>query len=520
MIQVKSYLCGEWHYGAGREQSLYNPLNGDVIATACTDGIDLAAAKVYAQKEGSSSLSQMNFAQRGHLLKQMSLALHEARDRLIEVSNMNVGTSRGDAKFDIDGGIGTLAYYASLGKKLGDTKFILDGGPDALTRATRFMGYHVKTSRRGIALHINAFNFPIWGMMEKAACAILAGMPVVTKPATSTALLAYEAIKVLDEQQIMPAGVLQFVGGSLQDFFNYLDGQDSVAFTGSAVTGSMLRRHEVVVNNNIPFNVEADSLNTAALSGDLDSDDDAYQLFLRNLQTEITQKAGQKCTAIRRIFVPKNKIDQVQEDLVERFSDIKVGNPELREVQVGPLATAQQKSDALTGISQLVKDGATLFFGTPDQPTLVDMPNENGYFVGPALLRVDNPHSHPSVHDLEVFAPVSTLMPYEDEDDLIELIAKGQGSLVASIYGNDKKWVEKLILGIAPYHGRIYWGNAKVADQATTPGMVLPVSIHGGPGRAGGGEELGGLRGLDFYMQRTAIQGDRGALNRMLGATE
>jgi len=518
--QVQSFLCGEWQYGQGKEQTLYNPITGENVATACTDGLDLAAAKAHAQTAGAKTLGEMTFAERGQLLKSMSLALHEARDRLIDVSTENVGTSRGDAKFDIDGGIGTLAYYAKLGKDLGEQRFIVDGGPDPLTRATRFMGYHVKTPKRGVALHINAFNFPVWGMMEKAACALLAGVPVITKPATSTSLLACEAVKVLTEQNVLPDGVLQFVGGSLQNFFELLDGQDTVAFTGSAATGSYLRRHDNVVNHNVGFNVEADSLNAAVLGPDLGADDEAYQLFLRNLQTEITQKAGQKCTAIRRIFVPAGMIDQVQEDLIERFNDVKVGNPMLREVSVGPLATQQQKEDALKGIGQLVEDGATMFFGTPEKPDLVDIDHDNGYFIGPALLRVDQPQEHPSVHDLEVFGPVSTLMPYDDENEAVALVAKGQGSLVASLYSNDKKWVENVLMGIAPFHGRVYWGNAKVADQATTPGMVLPVSIHGGPGRAGGGEELGGLRGLDFYLQRTAIQGDRGALNRMFGIKE
>ena len=286
-------------------------------------------------------------------------------------------------------------------------------------------------------------------------------MPVISKPATSTGLLACEAVRVLTEQEVLPAGVLQFVGGSLQNFFESLDGQDTVAFTGSAQTAALLRKHENVINHNVGFNAEADSLNAAVLGPDLSSDDDAYQLFLRNLQVEITQKAGQMCTAIRRIFVPAEQLEQVQEDLIERFGDVKVGNPELREVSVGPLATAQQKTDALQGIGKLTEDGATLFFGTPEKPELVDIDHENGYFIGPALLRVDQPHEHASVHDVEVFGPVSTLMPYSNAEDAVALVAKGQGSLVASLYSNDKKWVEEVLMGIAPYHGRVYWGTPK-----------------------------------------------------------
>jgi oxepin-CoA hydrolase/3-oxo-5,6-dehydrosuberyl-CoA semialdehyde dehydrogenase len=513
MITLKSYLRGEWVEGRGELATLVNPTTGEPVARAGTGGIDLGAALEMARREGGPALRAMTFGQRGQLLKAMSAAIHDAREELIEASILNAGTTRSDAKFDIDGASGTLAYYASLGKTLGDTTLIVEE-PEQLTRSPRFFGTHVWAPLRGVAVHVNAFNFPAWGLAEKAAVALLAGVPVISKPATATALLTVRMMEKIVERDILPRGALQLIVGSTQDLLEQLGPQDVLAFTGSGDTGTKLRGLPNILARSVRVNVEADSLNAVVLAAD--ADEETYGMFLRDVAKEITQKTGQKCTATRRIFVPAAMIDRVQADLAERLSSVKVGDPALAEVTMGPLATAQQLRDFRAGIAKLEASGARVVLGSATECAPIGADAEKGFFVGPVLLRADAPATASAVHEHEVFGPCATLMPYETADEAVELVARGGGGLVASVYGDDRDLLATLILGLAPHHGRVLLGSKKVVDQAIAPGLVLPSCVHGGPGRAGGGEELGGQRGLRFYMQRCAVQGDRALLDKIL----
>jgi 3,4-dehydroadipyl-CoA semialdehyde dehydrogenase len=520
MITLKSYLQGAWREGQGEFATLVDPTPEEPLARASSGGLDFAGALEHARQVGGPALRGMTFAERGDLLKGLGKALYEVRDELIAVSILNGGTTRGDAKFDIDGAIGTLEYYASLGRKLGSIRVLADGPGEQLTRSPRFWGYHVKLPRRGVAVHVNAFNFPAWGLGEKVAVALLAGMPVVTKPATATALLAFRVMERLVAAVALPEGVLQLVCGGAGDLLSYLGGQDVLAFTGSGTTGAHLRRLEGVVGRSVRVNVEADSLNAAVLGEDVEPGSDTYAMFLRDVVREMTQKTGQKCTATRRVFVPASLVDRVQEDLGERLADIKVGNPALEEVRMGPLATAQQLHEMRAGLAQLVESGAKIVFGSTAPVRPIGAEPGRGYFVSPVLLRADSPRTAHAVHAHEVFGPVATLMPYEATGDVPALVALGEGGLVTSVYTDNPTTMQTFLVEMAPYSGRILAGSAKIAEQAISPGLVLPSCVHGGPGRAGGGEELGGLRGLDFYLQRTALQGDRALIERALGLGE
>jgi oxepin-CoA hydrolase/3-oxo-5,6-dehydrosuberyl-CoA semialdehyde dehydrogenase len=516
MITLKSYLCGQWQQGTGKPATLINPATEEPVAETSTEGLDLAGALAYGREKGGPALRAMTFAERGKVLKGMSKALHGAREALIEASIENGGTTRSDAKFDIDGAIGTLAHYAGLGKQLGDRTFLVEGEGEQLTGSPRFWGHHVRTPMRGVAVHINAFNFPAWGLAEKASCALLAGVPVVSKPATATALLTFRCMERIIESEVLPEGALQLVCGSPGDMLQHLGPQDMLSFTGSGNTGSTLRGLQNIVDRSVRVNVEADSLNAAVLTGDVEPGSDAWAMFIRDVVREMTQKTGQKCTATRRIFAPRSLIDRVQEELSEELGRIQVGNPAHEEVRMGPVATRQQLDDVRAGIDKLVSSGAQIVFGSATDVKPVGVPEGKGFFVSPVLLRAEDAASATAVHEHEVFGPVATVMPYDDTEEVVGHVARGEGGLVTSVYGDDKKALQTLILGLAPYNGRVLVGSKKVADQATPPGMVLPNCVHGGPGRAGGGEELGGLRGLNFYTQRTAVQGDRALLDRLL----
>ncbi len=513
MIRLKSYLCGQWQDGEGEGATLYNPTNEEAVATTSTKGLDFAAAAKHAREVGGPKLRAMTFAERGALVKAMSKALYEARDALLDDSTLNAGTTRSDGKFDVDGATGTLAYYAGLGKKLGDRTYRVEGEGEQLTRSARFWGHHLKVPLQGFAAHINAFNFPAWGFAEKAAVAILAGVPVITKPATSTALTTYRCFEVLEKAGLLADGVLQLVCGSAGNLLDNLGSQDVLAFTGSGSVGTHLRGLEHVLSRSVRVNVEADSLNAVVLGPDIEPGNDTWQMFLRDAAKEITQKTGQKCTATRRIFVPKDRADAVIEALGEELAQIQYGKPDHEGVRMGPLASKQQLDDVRGGIARLIEAGAEEVYrgGEP-----VGVEAGKGYFVPPMLLRLDEIGAG-VVHEHEVFGPVSTVLPYDTVDEAITGVARGEGGLVASVYSDDRTILGDLILGLAPWSGRVLAGSKKVADQAISPGMVLPSCVHGGPGRAGGGEELGGERGLDFYTRRTAVQGDRALLDRILG---
>lgn len=508
MIELGSYVEGKWVKGKGKGAELVNPATEEVLATTSTEGLDFGAALAFARDKGGPALRAMTFAQRGEMLRAMSRAIHAKRDELLSIAQANGGNTRGDAKFDVDGASGTLAAYADLGAELGDTHVLADGDAIQIGRGARLFGQHVYTPREGVAVHVNAFNFPAWGLAEKAATALLAGMPVITKPATSTALVAHRMMEIFVEEKLLPEGALSFVCGSSGDLLERLGGQDVIAFTGSSNTAAKLREGGSVLRHGAHINVEADSLNAAILGTDVEEGSDVMNLFVTDVVREMQQKTGQKCTAIRRIYVPKAKVEAVIELLRERLSGIKVGDPMREEVTMGPVATAQQIRDVRDGVKKL-ETCAKVVFGSTTEAAPIGAPAGKGFFTTPVLLHAPSPKAEDAVHTHEVFGPVATVIPYDDVKSAAALVAAGGGGLVTSIYADDKDFIRAAVLALAPYHGRLTIGSSKVSGQSLPPGMALPQLLHGGPGRAGGGEELGGRRGMSLYMQRTALQGDR-----------
>lgn len=518
--RLLSYVRDNWVEGEGDLAQLVNPTTEEVLAETTTGGIDFGAALAHARDVGGPALRDMTFAERGKLLQAMASEIHKFREELVDIAIANGGNTRGDAKFDIDGATGTLHWYASLGEKLGDRKILVDGETSQLTRSPKLVGQHIYQPLTGAAVFINAFNFPAWGFGEKAATAILAGMPVVTKPATSTAVVAWRIAEILVDACLMPKGSLTFLCGSAGDLLDHLNSQDVVAFTGSSDTGAMIRGHQAVVRSNTRVNVEADSLNAAVLGADVEHGSETYEMFLREVAKDVTQKAGQKCTAIRRVFVPEGMVAQVREDLADRLREVKVGDPGLAEVRMGPLATARQLKDVTAGIDRL-RSVCEIVLGDGGRGTLVGVDGEKGFFLAPTLL-VAPSLDCAEVHGFEVFGPAATILPYatggaESTTALINAIRLGGGGLVSSIYTDDVEIARAFVTGAGPYHGRLTIGGAKVAEHSPGPGAVLPMMVHGGPGRAGGGEELGGLRGVTHFMQRTAVQGYSPLLEKLLG---
>ena len=515
MIELGSYVAGNWVKGTGKSAELVNPATEEVIATTSTEGVDFAGAIAFAREKGGPALRGMTFAERGEMLRAMSRALSSKREELLTVAQVNGGCTRGDAKFDVDGAIGTLVAYADLSAELGANKLIVDGDALQLGRGARLFGQHVYTSRHGVAVHVNAFNFPAWGFAEKGATALLAGMPVITKPGTSTAHVAHRMMEIFVEGKHLPEGALSFVCGSSGNLLDQLSGQDVIAFTGSSITAAKLREGKSVLREGAHINVEADSLNAAVLGADVEDGSEVWNLFIDDVIREMTQKTGQKCTAIRRVYVARNQVDAVIEQMRERLAAVRVGDPLLKEVTMGPVATSQQIRDVREGVAKL-ESCAKIVFGQTSGVTAMGVPDGKGFFTSPVLLRGDAPAPGDAVHSHEVFGPVVTVMPYDDAESVARLVAAGGGSLVTSTYSDDRSFLRTLILALAPYHGRLVIGSAKIAGQSLPPGMALPQLLHGGPGRAGGGEELGGRRGMMLYMQRTALQGDRALIEALI----
>jgi oxepin-CoA hydrolase/3-oxo-5,6-dehydrosuberyl-CoA semialdehyde dehydrogenase len=511
MQLLASFLAGGWSNGSGAEQALVNPATEAVVAEVSAGGHDLAAAFAYARTTGAQELAALTFAQRGELVAGLAKAIHGAREELIALAIANGGNTRSDAKFDIDGAAVTLSHYAELGAKLGATKLLGDGEPIQVGRTARMGGQHVWASRRGVAVHINAFNFPAWGTCEKLACALVAGMPVISKPATATALVAHRLAQLFEP--LLPKGALQMLIGPAGKLLDHVALGDVVAFTGGSSTADMLRKQLP----HIRLNIEADSLNAAVLAPDVDLTSEVGNLFLADVVRDMTQKVGQKCTAIRRVLVPEDKLADACDAIKERLATFKVGNPELEEVRIGPVATAAQLKDVRAGIARLAEatDGV---YGGLGEVTPLGVPEGKGFFVGPVLRRAKDAMNCPPLNEHEVFGPVSTLAPYSgDAAYAAAFIAKGEGCLVSSAYSDDRDWVAGFVTAAAPWAGRLYLGSSKMAAQSPGPGTVLPSLVHGGPGRAGGGEELGGGRGLQFYMQRCALEGDASVLKSLLG---
>ncbi len=503
---LRSFVQDRWIEGQGTPATLFNPATEEPVAQASTGGIDFAAALEHARTKGGPAVRELTFGQRGELLQAWSKALHAHRDELIGLAIANGGNTRSDAKFDIDGAIATLAHYALLGAQLGSLKVLRDGEPVQLGRTARYAGIHLLVPRDGVAVHINAFNFPAWGTAEKAATALLAGMPIISKPATSTALVAHRLSEL--GAALLPSGTFSFLCGSSGNLLDLLGPQDVVAFTGSSQTAAKLR--EQVARRGARINVEADSLNAAVLAPDVEPGSATWDLFVNEVARDITQKAGQKCTAVRRIFVPAERLAEVQEALIDRLASIRMGDPARPETTMGPLATPDQLRDVKAGVQRLAQESTIAFDGAAKSST----PGK-GFFLAPVLLVSKDPAAAQVLHRDEVFGPVATLAPVAGggaASVAAQLVRRGGGGLVCSAYGDDRVFLAELTLALAPYHGRVYLGSEKIAGQTFGPGTVLPQLVHGGPGHAGGGEELGGTRGLALYSQRVAVQGDRAIL--------
>jgi 3,4-dehydroadipyl-CoA semialdehyde dehydrogenase len=519
METLRSYVHGEWHTADGGWATLVDPSTEREIARASSRGVDFARVLDHA-RSARPALAELGFAGRAGLLKEMSRVLRESRDELLELSRVNTGTTTPHGAFDVDGASGTLAWYAGFGRRLGEgntasRNHLVDGDGVQLARSEGFWGQHVLVPRQGVAVAINAFNFPVWGFAEKAACALLAGVPMVVKPATATAWVTARAIERIVAAGILPEGALQLVVGSTGDLLDRLGPQDVLAFTGSAETANKLKGRDNLLVACTRVNVEADSLNAAVLSPAAGVA--ATDLFFQDVVREMTQKSGQKCTAVRRILVPAERADEVAERLAASLATVVTGDPADEATTMGPLATADQLADTERAVAELA-EGARVVHGSGRRVDGHAATPGKGWFFAPTLLRADDARAAEAVHRREAFAPVATLLPYDGSPaDAGEIVALAGGTLVTSLYGDDPAWLGDFLAAAGPTTGRLYLGSEASASEAPGSGIALPQTLHGGPGRAGGGEELGGLVGVAFYMQRVALQGSREMVEGLAG---
>lgn len=505
MQKLENYILGKWVEGEGSGQQLYHAISGQPIYVAGTQGIDFESALKYARSKGNPALRKLTFQQRGRMLRSLALHLLNQKEKFYTIS-YKTGATRADSWIDIEGGIGNLFANASLRRRLPDDNFCLDGEPISLGKEKTFMGHHLLVPKEGVAIHINAYNFPVWGMLEKIAVNLLAGMPAIVKPATVTSYLTEVVVKEIIASKILPEGSLQLLCGSAGNMLDYVTSQDVVTFTGSAATGLKLKSHSTILKESVPFNMEADSLNCMVLGDDIQPGMPEWDIFIKEVRKEITVKAGQKCTAVRRIFVPQNKLENVSRALADALQKTFVGNPQNEKVRMGALAGQEQRTEVKTQVQKLLAS-SQIIYGSLDSVQLIDADAELGAFLSPLLLLNEKPLQSEEPHNIEAFGPVSTLMPYKNIDEVIELSKKGKGSLCSTIVTANASVAKKYVLGAATFHGRILVLNEDCAKESTGHGSPLPMLVHGGPGRAGGGEEMGGLRGIKHYLQRTAIQG-------------
>ncbi len=504
---LESYTVGRWRQAPSGFADIPSAIDGRIVARASTEGIDFKAAVDHAREVGGPALRALTFHQRADLLKALALYLTDRKAPLYALSS-DTGATKTDNLIDIDGGIGTLFAYASRGRReLPSERFVVEGAAEPLARGGTFVAAHVMTPRQGVAVHVNAFNFPCWGMLEKLAPAILAGMPVITKPATATAYVAEAVVRLIVQSGILPAGALQFICGSTGDLLDHLTGQDVLAFTGSIETSAKLRNHPAVSANAVRFIAERDSLNAAVLGPDAGPGAPEFDLFIKEVAREMTAKAGQKCTAIRRVLVPRALETAVTEALRARLDGVTMGDPREDGVRMGPLASRAQRESVREKVAEIAQEARIVYGQEYKDDPPVDAALQEGAFFRPVLLCCDAPLTARVAHTTEAFGPVATLMPYDSLDDAVALVARGEGSLVASIYTYDDATADALFFGLAPFHGRVLMLDRDCAKESTGHGSPLPMLIHGGPGRAGGGEELGGIRGVFHYLQRTALQG-------------
>jgi 3,4-dehydroadipyl-CoA semialdehyde dehydrogenase len=509
---LPNFLAGRWQTGAGVGTPLFDPITGTELARVSSAGLDLAEGFAFARDQGGAALRALTYAQRAALLGDIVKVLQTHRDAYNDISTANSGTVARDTAVDVDGGIFTVGYYAKQGAALGEHPFLLDGERIRMGKDPLFQTQHILTPTRGVALFINAFNFPSWGLWEKAAPALLSGVPVIVKPATATAWLTQRMVQDVVNANILPPGALSVVCGSSEGLMDQLQPFDVVSFTGSADTGRIIRSHPAVAQRSVRCNIEADSVNSALLDPAASADSEAFKLMVNEVVREMTVKSGQKCTAIRRIFVPRPLYDAAAQAIAAKLAKTTVGNPRHPDVRMGALVSTAQRDNVLAGLQQLKTEAEVLFDGS--QATLVDADPTVAACVAPTLLGTHQPATARVLHDVEVFGPVATLMAYDSSDEAYELIRRGEGSLVMSVFSEDPAFIAQTAAELGASHGRVHAVSPDVAALHTGHGNVMPMSLHGGPGRAGGGEELGGLRALQFYHRRSAVQASTAALDQ------
>ena len=524
MRDIQSFAAGRWINPGEGAREIASAITGEVIAQAGNDALEVQSMLSYGRDVGGPALRELTFHERAKMLKALALYLNDHKQSLYELS-FDTGGTLADHKIDVDGGIGTMQIYAAKGRReMPDDHVYLDGPPEQLGRSGQFIGRHICTPLQGVAVHINAFNFPVWGMLEKLAPTLLAGVAAVVKPATATCQVTEACFRLMIQSGILPDGAIQLVTGGLGNMLDYLDCQDVVSFTGSAETALKLRGNPVLLERSVRFTSEQDSLNASVLGSDAAPGTPEFDLFVKEVQREMTAKAGQKCTAIRRIMVPQAHVDATIAALSERLTKITIGDPRHEATKMGALVSQSQRNDVLAKTA-LIGTETERVYGDPDSFTVKGADSEKGAFVPPMLFHCADPDAANYVHDTEAFGPVATIMPYRDIDHAIALLNKGKGSLVASVITRDGDIARQMAIGAGAFHGRLYFNNRDSMEEATGHGAPLPHMVHGGPGRAGGGEELGGIRGVMHYMQRTAIQGSPDILTAiskqwMPGATE
>lgn len=516
VMPVSSFACGEWIAPGKGARTIAEAVTGQTFAEAGNTDLDVAGMRDYARNKGGTALRAMSFHDRARMLKALAAYLSQRKEEMYRLS-YRTGATLADSKIDIDGGIGTLFVFASKGRReMPDAKVLTDGDTEQLSREGSFLGQHVYTPLRGVAVHINAYNFPVWGMLEKLAPTLLAGVPAIVKPATVSCYLTEYCVRLMLESGLLPDGAVQLICGGTGDLLDLLDCQDVVSFTGSAETAFSLRTQGNIQRNSIRFTAEQDSLNASLLGPDALPGSPEFDLFVKEVHREMTTKAGQKCTAIRRIFVPDTHLEPVVEALTARLSKTVIGAPDHEATRMGALISADQKADVLAKAG-VIGEEATRVFGDPEAFDVIGADAGAGAFVPPMLFHCADPHGAARVHDTEAFGPVSTLMAYRDAEEAVGLVNRGGGSLVASVITRDPVFARQMVAGIGAFHGRLYFNNRDSAKEATGHGSPLPHMVHGGPGRAGGGEEMGGIRGVKHYMQRTAIQGSPDILTAVGG---
>ncbi|MEL6635130.1 MAG: phenylacetic acid degradation bifunctional protein PaaZ [Bacteroidota bacterium] len=504
-MKLKNYALGEWVEGSGEGQALFDAVTGEIIGHATSKGLGFDEMMNYARRVGGPVLRKMTFPERGRMLKALALHLTNIKAKYYPLS-YQTGATKADSWIDIDGGIGTLFAYASLRRKFPNESYYVDGEEANLSKNGSFIGHHIMVPKRGVALHINAFNFPVWGMLEKISVNLLAGVPAIVKPATLTSFLTEAIFQDIIASGILPEGALQLICGSARGILDHVESQDVVTFTGSASTGRMLKSHRRILEEAVPFNMEADSLNCSVLGEDAVPGTPEFDLFVREVRREMTAKCGQKCTAIRRVIVPENLLEDVQIALGKALSKTVIGDPRAAGVKMGALAGKVQVEEVKERVAELSKT-AEIVYGDLENFEVQGASKDKGAFLAPILMLQSDPFNNTDVHEIEAFGPVSTLMPYKNLDEAIELAQMGKGSLCCSIATSDDRIARDYVLGAATHHGRILVLNEASAKESTGHGSPMPLLVHGGPGRAGGGEEMGGLRGVKHYLQRCAIQG-------------